>query len=349
MRNAGSIRLESVGHAAARGVEVDAGDVTIVVVPRDHFSDARESLESLYEFTRPACPLVYVDGGSPPGVASYLREQAAARSFRLVRSNHYLTPNQARNLGAALVATRYLVFVDNDVVVAPGWLAPLVDCADATGAAIVGPLNFEQRPLFETVHFAGGDARIVVTREDGRERCRLVDRIHKTDIPASHAPTEAAEFHCMLVRTEVFRRLGGLDENLLSTRENIDFCLAVRQTGGKILLEPRSRITYLPPNPLKLSDVPYFALRWSDLWDLSSFHHLRDKWNLDEDEYFRRQYRNLGWRRREIMMRGGILRWLGSVRLRAAAERVLRPLERRLNTAIARRHARRHGVPLRSG
>jgi GT2 family glycosyltransferase len=328
-------------------VEVDARDVTIVVVPRDHFSDTRDSLESLYEFTRPACPLVYVDGGSPARIASYLREQATARDFKLVRYNHYLTPNQARNIGAALVTTRYLVFVDNDVVVAPGWLAPLVDCADATGAAIVGPLNFEQRPLFETVHFAGGDARIVVTKEGGRELCRLVDRIHKKDIPASHEPTEVAEFHCMLVRTGVFRRLGGLDENMLSTRENIDFCLAVQQAGEKIILEPRSRITYLPPHPLQMSDVPYFALRWSDLWDLSSFHYLRDKWNLDEDEYFRRQYRNLGWRRREIMMRGGVLRWLRSVRLRAAAERMLRPLERRVNAAIATRHAKRHGLLLR--
>ena len=96
--------------------------------------------------------------------------------------------------------------------------------------------------------------------------------------------TECAEFHCMLVRCEVFQRLGGLDENLLSTRENIDFCLAVEQLGERIYLEPRSRITYLPPNPLRLSDLPFFALRWSDLWDLSSFHYLRDKWKLDEDE-----------------------------------------------------------------
>lgn len=336
-----------IGRECERGSGLKAADVTIVVVPRDHFSDTKESLESLFEFTPPACALVYVDGRSPPTIAAYLREQADARRIKLVRYNHYLTPNQARNIGAAQVDTRYIVFVDNDVVVAPGWLAPLVDCADATGAAVVGPLNYERRPLLRTVHFAGGDARIVVTRENGTERHRLVDRIHKVNVPASAVPTEAAEFHCMLVRTEVFRRLGGLDENMLSTRENIDFCLAVQQAGGKIYLEPRSRITYLPPAPLRLSDVPFFALRWSDLWDLSSFHHLRDKWHLDEDDYFQRQYANLGWRRREIMVRGGILRWLVSVRVRIAAERMLRPLERRLNAALARRHARRHGVQLR--
>lgn len=151
----------------------------------------------------------------------------------------------------------------------------------------------------------------------------------------------------MLVRTDVFRALGGLDERMLSTRENIDFCLVVSEAGGKIYVEPRSKITYLPPERISLADVPYFALRWSDLWDLSSFHHLRDKWQLEEDEYFRRQYANLGWRRQGLMMRAGLLRWLVSWRVRALAERMLRPLERRINAAVARSHAKRHGVPLR--
>jgi GT2 family glycosyltransferase len=323
-------------------------DVTIVVVPRDHFSDTEESLASILAHTPPDCPLVYVDGGSPRSVAAYLQAQAAARPFELVRFDHFLAPNHARNIGARRATTRYIVFIDNDVVVGPGWLSALVECADATGAAVVGPLNFERRPFFQHVHFAGGDARIETTEEAGVQRRRLVDRIHKTKYPESHAETDAAEFHCMLVRTDTLRRLGGLDENMLSTRENIDFCLAVRQGGETVYFEPRSRINYLPPHPLKLSDGPYFALRWSDLWDLSSFYHLRDKWNLDEDAYFHRQYENLGWRRRGIMMSNGLLRWLVSSRVRAAAERLLRPLERSVNARIARRHARTHGIALRA-
>jgi GT2 family glycosyltransferase len=327
---------------------VSPNDATIVVVPRDHFSDTKESLESIYAFTPPGVPLVYVDGNAPSPIASYLRDQARERGFRLLRHDYYLTPNQARNIGAAEVSTRYIVFVDNDVVVAPDWFPRLVECADSTGAAVVGPLNFEKRPLHQIVHFAGGDARIDATSLDGTPRRHLVDRIHKVPVPEQPQVTEVAEFHCMLVRTDVFRALGGLDERMLSTRENIDFCLAVQEAGGSIYLEPRSRITYLPPHPIKLADCAYFALRWSDLWDKASFEHLRDKWRLDEDEYFERQYRNLGWRRREMMMRETLLAWLVSWRVRSVAERVLRPLERRVNASIARRHAARHRIPLTS-
>jgi len=321
---------------------MQAQDVTLVVVPRDHFSDARESLDSILAHTDRGVRIVYVDGNSPHHVARHLRAHAAQGRIELLRQDRFLTPNEARNLGAARVTSTYMVFVDNDVVVAPGWLPPLVACAEATGGAVVGPLNFESRPLHETVHFAGGEVRIESVERDGRIERRLIDRIHKTGIPATWRATDCAEFHCMLVRRDAFARVGGLDERLLSTRENIDFCLALRALGETVWLEPRSHITYLPPAPLRWSDVPYFALRWSDAWDLASFHHLRDKWQLDEDDYFRRQYENLGWRRRGLMMRESLLRWLGPWRLRIAAERALRPLERRINARLARRHARRH-------
>jgi len=315
-----------------------APHATIVVVPRDHFGDARESLESIYASTDVPFDLVYVDGKSPPPVARYLREQSTARGFRLIRTEHYLSPNTARNLGARDVQTRYIAFVDNDVVVAKGWLGPLIECAEATGASIVGPLNFESRPLHTNVHFSGGEAGVAEQDVNGHRERHVVDKIFKR-VPAGRQRTGCAEFHCMMVRTGDFRRIGGLDEKMLSTRENLDFCMAITAAGGSIYIEPRSHITYLPPIHMDLADVPYFALRWSDDWDLASFKHFIRKWDLEEDAYFQNQYRNLGWRRRGLMMRGALLRWMPYWRARAAAERVLRPLERKVNSVIARRYS----------
>ena len=325
--------------------EMPKPSITIVVVPRDHFSDARESLESIYAHSDAAFELVYVDGKSPPALARYLREQSSARGFRLIRSEHYLSPNQARNLGATDVHTRYTIFIDNDVIVAPNWLDPLLRCADETRASIVSPLNLEGRPVHTKVHFSGGEARVDEKQVNGRAERHIVDRIFKT-VPAERERIGCAEFHCMLVRTEDFRRIGGLDERMLSTRENLDFCMVIAAAGGTIYLEPQSRITYLPPIRMSLTDVPFFALRWSDSWDLASFDHFRTKWRLDEDAYFQAQYRNVGWRRRSLMMRGGLLRWLPHWRLQAGAEWLLRPLERRLNKVIAGRYADRYGTPI---
>ncbi len=107
---------------------------TVAVVPRERFSLTRRSLETLLDHTEPGVELIYIDGGSPPEVRDYLERRSAERKFRLIRTNDYLAPNVARNMALAHVRTKYVVFVDNDAIVSPGWLAPLVDCAEATGA-----------------------------------------------------------------------------------------------------------------------------------------------------------------------------------------------------------------------
>src|SRR5262245_19121199 len=103
--------------------------VTIVVSQRERFGDSARSLDSIYEHSDAPFDLVYVDGGSPRYVRDYIATAASARGFKLIRSEVFLSPNQARNLGLYHVRTRYVVFIDNDVVVSPGWLTPLIACA----------------------------------------------------------------------------------------------------------------------------------------------------------------------------------------------------------------------------
>jgi GT2 family glycosyltransferase len=322
--------------------------VTIVVVPRERINLARECLESVYAHTDIPFRLVWVDGGSPSPACTYLRDQARAKGFDLVRTDYYLAPNRARNIGLARARTRYVVFMDNDVIVAPGWLGPLVRCADETGAAIVGPLNCEGPPLHEIIHFAGGECRIRQEHVDGRIERHMVDRIHRqgqrlSDVrhQLQREQTSAAEFHCLMVRTEIFDKVGPFDETLLTVRENLDFCLAVAHAGGTIYLEPASIITYLGYQPLGWRDVPYYMLRWNDVWTLSSLHRFRDKWSLTEDEYFQRQYRNLQrWRRRTFLIRP-LFQWVPSRRFQRLLEGLVAPVDRTLSRWILGRYLRR--------
>ena len=275
--------------------------VTIIAVPRERFSCTRESLESIYEHTKIPFKLVYVDGNSPKQIRAYLQEKAAEKGFKLLRTDYYLSPNQARNLGLAEVDTKYLVFIDNDVVVTPGWLTQLIKCAEETDATVVGPLMCQERPLHEIVHCAGGESHIWVDKK-GRRRFRekmclqgkkvseVRDKLHRQE-------TELAEFHCVLVRRSIFDKIGFLDEAMLNTKEHLDFCMLVRQAGEKVYFEPNCIVTYVPGPPLEFSDLHYYMLRWSDAWQLASLHRLRDKWNLSEDEYFKSKYKKVGWRR----------------------------------------------------
>jgi len=319
--------------------------VTIVVVPRERFSCTRRSLESVLAQTQYPYDLIYVDGNSPRPVRRYLAQKAEEQGFQLLRTEQYLYPNQARNLGLAAATTPYIVFLDNDVIVSPGWLESLIRCAEETDAAVVGPLTCQYEPIHENIHFAGGEAHVWVDKT-GRRRLRekmydqgkavatVQERLQRTE-------TELAEFHCVLVRRSIFEQLNQLDEQMLNTKEHLDFCMTVRELGQTVYFEPESLVTYVPGPPLKPSDLHFYMLRWSDAWTISSLKHFQQKWDLAEDGYFRAKYKKLekGWRRRGTIITPLVKKLTLEVGSGLIEDWLVRP-ERWLNRYLTKRHAK---------
>jgi GT2 family glycosyltransferase len=261
--------------------------VTIAVVPRERFSLTKRSLDSILANSEPTTELVYVDGGSPPLVRQYLEQRAARRGFRLISTEKYVAPNVARNLALAEVRTRYVAFVNNDVLASPGWLEPLVDCAQSSGAWIVGAVCCQHEPPDARIHSAGATAEIVI--HHGKRVLRHHDRHRGRPLASisgalSRHEVQMVELHAALLRVDVLDRLGPLDERLLSAADDIDLCLSVRGHGGDVYLEPASVVTYVPPPPFEPFDLEYFQLRFSDAWNEATIARFREKWDLAEDD-----------------------------------------------------------------
>ncbi|EDX87725.1 glycosyl transferase, group 2 family protein [Synechococcus sp. PCC 7335] len=350
--------------------------VTLVIGPRERFSYTQACLESIYQNTDYPFELVFVDVCSPRPVARYIQQKARQESFKVIRTERYLSPNQARNVGLRQVLTQtdsdYVVFVENDVVVKNGWLTKLVSCAEQTGAAVVGPLTCIGKPLHQVIHNAGGRSYIQTDFKRGQPRRKIKQSAYLTGRPVAEVPEELrpvqcdyVEFHCMLARTSLFetapfKQTGGLlDEGMLATREHIDFCFMVTEAGGKIYSDRTAVVTtdtvgidnnkvgliqwfgQLKLPEFKLYDLPYFMLRWSDAWDLASLNHLRQKWDLTEDKYFKKRYAKLGARRRELLVLPLVDRLTcgrGSDRL----ENLLAAIERKINHYLYGRYLKKH-------
>lgn len=338
-------------------------NITIIVSPRERFQFARESLDSLYENTKTPFHLIYIDNNSPKALRQYLENKSQECKFQIIRSEHYLSPNQCRNLGLQQVTTPYVVFVDNDVVFAPNWLEKLMDCTEDTGATVVGSLVCQYRPLHEIVHCAGGtymdpddftafargELNPAGTLEPAggwkiKEKTPFQNqRVDEVCDRIPRQPTGFVEFHAMLVRTAIFDRIGLLDEGFSCTKEYLDFCMTVTRAGGQIYLEPKSVVTFLthPPAPaLQWADIPYFMLRWSDAWELSNLLHFQKKWNLEESSYFQKRYHKLGQRRRKALINpiAKRFKFLGQP-TKKWIENQLFQIEKRLNRILTDRHA----------
>jgi len=258
--------------------------VTVGFVPREQFSTTKRSLQTLIERTQEPFDLVIVDGGSPPDVRDYLEKVAGQFGFLLLRNEGFLTPNQARNLVLDHVKTPHVVFVDNDVLVQKGWLKSLVDCAEKTGAWVVGPLYCEFEPEANRIHMFGGEVEIRENENNVREYHEHHHLAHKPigeAMPSLVAqPTQLIEFHTVLVQMSAFKKTGRFDEGFFSHAEHGDYSLQVRKAGGEIWVEPRSVITYAPPKILRGADRQYFLLRWSEAWCHASYQRLAQKYGI---------------------------------------------------------------------
>jgi GT2 family glycosyltransferase len=263
--------------------------VTVVVVPRERFSRTEVSLESVYRHTTEPFELIYVDAHSPPPIQAYLERQAREKGFRLVRLPHFVPTSHARNIGLRYVTTPYVLFIENDMLVRPGWLEALIRCAEETGAPVVGPLYLEHRGEREIVHMAGGVAHLEAV--NGARRC--IERHFfqgRTMAEVSHLlrrePTEMIEFHCVLLRTDLLRAMGGFDEGMKNTGEHVDFCLTMHEAGVQIYLEPASVVVYIQPPPFTRYDVRFYCTRWHAAWARQTVAHFAAKWRLDPDDPF---------------------------------------------------------------
>lgn len=333
--------------------EATTPEVTIVVTPREKWSVCIASLDSLLAHTTVPFRLVYVDGGSPAAVRRHVDRQAAAHRFQVIRTRRFLKPNEARLMGLEKVETPYVAFVDNDVIAAPRWMEHLLECAHATGAAVVSPIVCQGQPLHTIIHCAGGECGVKQIEAEGSTERHLFEKIAyqgrevvKMRPRLSRSPIGLAEFHCMLVRTSVARAPGLIDPGILNTREHIDFCMGVRAAGNEIWLEPDSLVTYLHDARLRLSDMPYFMLRWSDGWERRSLQHVIAKWDLSTRGTAGRRLANVGWRRRQYLvepMAARLTSALPTRRLRGFAHRMVVGTERRLNGLLNRVHDLRAG------
>ena len=261
------------------------GSTTVVLVPRESFSTVRRGVRSAAASLPRGTRVVLVDGGSPRSVHRRLLQAAEANDYLLLRSERLLSPNRARNLALPFVDTEFVLFLDYETEMPPGTVERLEQCARDTDAAVVGPVYLEGAVGTTTqVHMAGGECHLV-----GPEGARrFVDEHlgHQQPDFSAREPirTEQVEFHCLMVRTEVLERLGGLDEELLSMREHNDLCLTVREQGGEVWCEPRAAVHYSRPRLPTLADAEYGVVRWSDTWNRRSLDRFNEKWSIADDD-----------------------------------------------------------------
>ncbi len=158
--------------------------------------------------------------------------------IRVVNNQENIGFGETCNRGAAVARGRYLVFLNNDTWVLPGWLDELektVEDNPAIGA--VGSM------------FLYPDGRI---QEAGAIVWRSGSAFHygwgkSADDRRFNFAREVdyCSAASLLVRKEIFDRLGGFDRRYSPAYyEDTDLCMGVRSLGYKVVYQPASRLIH---------------------------------------------------------------------------------------------------------
>ena len=220
--------------------------MSILIPNMDHVEDLEKCLSSLYQKTQYKNFEVIVVENNSTQQATFKYYKALKNSKRYPRCQVVRYQKQGgfnfsaiNNFGRQFAKGEYLLLLNNDVeVISPEWLTELVRQASRPGAAACGAMLYYPD---DTVQHAGiitglggfaGHSHKYHKRGGSGYMFRL----------ATVQDLSAVTAACLLVRTQVFDELGGLDEEYAVAFNDVDFCLRVREKGWRIVWSPYAQL-----------------------------------------------------------------------------------------------------------
>lgn len=149
----------------------------------------------------------------------------------------------------------YTVLLNSDVAPAPHWLNILTDFLDGhpeVGACQPKLLSYIDKTKFEYAGASGG----LIDRH-GFTYCRgRIFSVCESDNGQYDTPMSVfwASGAALMVRTDIYKEVGGLDENFFAHMEEIDLCWRILLNGYEIMSVPDSVVYHLGGGSLPPSD-----------------------------------------------------------------------------------------------
>ena len=201
--------------------------------------------------------VVVADNASTDGSVQVVRELFPDVEILVFERNLGFTGgyNEAfRLLEQSHPEMEYFLLINSDIEVGQAWLEPLVEWMDThpdCGACAPKLHSYQQRDMFEYAGAAGG-----FIDKYGYPFCR--GRVLKTlerDMGQYDSPAEVfwATGACLMVRSELWKRLGGLDSRFFAHMEEIDLCWRMKLEGYSVNVVPSSMVWHVGGGTLPAS------------------------------------------------------------------------------------------------
>ena len=221
--------------------------VYIVILNWNGYKDTSELLESLYKINYADFKIVVVDNSSSQGEAEKLKINYGDK-VHIILCKENLGFSSGNNVGIKYSLGKnadYILLLNNDTIVEPNFLDILVKKLELENkVGIVAPrINYYDEP--EKIWSEGG--KISPIRGSGFAYSDKLDG----EVDISDRFASFVSGCCMLIKKDVFIKVGFFDENYFLYTEDTDLCFRVKKNGFKICVTPASKIYHKVSNSSK--------------------------------------------------------------------------------------------------
>jgi GT2 family glycosyltransferase len=264
--------------------------VTIIIPSRDQVARLKTCLHSIFNQTdyRP-CEVIVIDNETHDSeTLAFLAALTKRESVRVERIEGEFNYSRLNNRGVELSRGSLVALLNNDVeVINDDWLSEMVSRAMQPKVAMVGARLWYPNGTIQhggVILGAGGVA--------GHAHAGL-RRSEPSYFARAHLAQDvsAVTTACALVKREVYLQVGGFDENLAVTFNDVDFCLRLREAGYRIVWTPHAELIHhesasrgfdssAPKQVRFLAEVDYMESKWGHILQRDPFYNP----NLSLDE-----------------------------------------------------------------
>lgn len=228
--------------------------VSLIVPTRDRVDLLRQCVESLRVSTYPSFEIVIVDNQSTePETLEYLAEVAARGNVRVLAYDAPFNYSAINNFAVEHVDGEIVGLINNDIeAISPDWIEQMVRYAARPDVGAVGAMLYYPD---DTIQHAGvvvglggvaGHAYAGLRRGTSGQHGRAAQAQSLTAVTAA----------CLLVRREVYRDAGGLDEGLAVAFNDVDFCLRLVERGYRNVWTPLADLYHHESASRGIEDTP---------------------------------------------------------------------------------------------
>lgn len=236
--------------ATTRQPDVDTQDyartpaVSIIIPTYNRLDLTRQCLQTITAHTpKDQFEIILVDNASTDGTREFLRKAHDERRLISVLNDSNAGFARACNQGASAARAPYVLFLNNDTEVKPGWFEALLKVvqADPAVSAVGSRLLYGDG----TVQHAGIGIFDDQVHRDPLQARNLGQRL-PADAPEVMKVREfqALTAACLLVRKTAFDGVNGFDEGYWNGYEDVDLCFKLRAAGGRIVYQPESVVVH---------------------------------------------------------------------------------------------------------